>query len=386
MPGPGGLRGEVEPGWEELQQQFGRLAGAAPAQLCVVVRGRVVADLITGPPAFSRSSLLCLFSSGKSLTALAMARLVELGLLDYSARVTQYWPEFGQAGKEEILVCDVLRHEAGLPWLETSLPLPSLVPAALQQNSVGAVLEQQRPAWRRDGERRQYHALTRGLVCNEIFRRLHPARLTIGQWAERELAEWDLHCGLEARQQERVWPLTCQGLLRPLLVACLPASARPTDFTPWQLGRVLVDMVLNSRAERPARPAPALQDLSPRDPLVFNLPAVRAGELPSANWHGTARGAARLAGELAAGPGGSKLLGTAAWSALHAEPRPANMVFHSNLFTQGGLALFEPLDGQTEIDRRFWARREGWYGWYGFGGSAVQWHPGLQVSSVLWIV
>lgn len=30
----------------------------------------------------------------------------------------QFWPEFGQNGKEDVKVEDVLRHEAGLAWFE----------------------------------------------------------------------------------------------------------------------------------------------------------------------------------------------------------------------------------------------------------------------------
>lgn len=36
------------------------------------------------------------------------------GHLDYDKKVTTYWPEFGQNGKQNVTVADVMRHEAGL--------------------------------------------------------------------------------------------------------------------------------------------------------------------------------------------------------------------------------------------------------------------------------
>ena len=35
--------------------------------------------------------------------------------MNYTERISSYWPEFGQNGKENITVADLMRHEAGLP-------------------------------------------------------------------------------------------------------------------------------------------------------------------------------------------------------------------------------------------------------------------------------
>ena len=40
--------------------------------------------------------------------------LVDRGLLDYDEKVFTYWPEFAKNGKDNIRLCDVLRHESGL--------------------------------------------------------------------------------------------------------------------------------------------------------------------------------------------------------------------------------------------------------------------------------
>ena len=49
------------------------------------------------------------FSASKAVTSVAVAMLVDRGVLDYGDRVCQHWPEFGAEGKERITIEDVLR-------------------------------------------------------------------------------------------------------------------------------------------------------------------------------------------------------------------------------------------------------------------------------------
>ena len=55
-----------------------------------------------------------IFSAGKTIGAIMIAIMVDQGLLDYNEPVATYWPEFAKNGKEEILLKDVLCHDAGL--------------------------------------------------------------------------------------------------------------------------------------------------------------------------------------------------------------------------------------------------------------------------------
>ena len=43
-----------------------------------------------------------------------MATLFDKGLFNYEDTIAKYWPEFAQNGKENVKICDVLRHESGL--------------------------------------------------------------------------------------------------------------------------------------------------------------------------------------------------------------------------------------------------------------------------------
>src|ERR1700730_6933274 len=82
-------------------------------------RGELVVDLwggtadpTTGRP-WAQDTLELVFSTTKGATAICAHRLAEEGLLDVDAPVVQYWPEFGQAGKEDIPVSYQLSHQAG---------------------------------------------------------------------------------------------------------------------------------------------------------------------------------------------------------------------------------------------------------------------------------
>ena len=95
--------------------------------------------------------------------------------------------------------------------------------------------------------------------------------------------------------------------------------------------------------------------MGPADPLIFNCPEVRAGEVPSAGVHASARGLARLASLMSRGgredEDHTELLSPPAWAELHSEPSRRHMVFHHNTFTKGGLAFFTPHQEDQKIDR-----------------------------------
>jgi len=65
-------------------------------------------------------------------------------------------------------------------------------------------------------------------------------------------------------------------------------------------------------------------------------------------------------------------LGQAGWDQLHAHPTKAEVLpdMQSN-FTQGGVNKFEEEGG---------AGRDGYFGWFGYGGSVFQWNPELQIG------
>ena len=125
-----------------------------------------------------------MYSSGKNIEAIIMAMLYDKGLFKYEDPVIKYWPEFGQNGKVGVKICDILRHECGLTSF--SKPLGSFENAwteNIKLNKVGESIEGEKQNFpeSRDGInfKRYYHATSRGLLINELVRRIHTQVLTI---------------------------------------------------------------------------------------------------------------------------------------------------------------------------------------------------------------
>ena len=49
-------------------------------------------------------------------------------------------------------------------------------------------------------------------------------------------------------------------------------------------------------------------------------------------------------------------------------------------FTQGGINKFDDVQNPTPIERSILGYRIRYYGWMGFGGSVMQWHPQLKIG------
>ena len=108
-----------------------------------------------------------------------MAMLYDQGLFQYEDKVTKYWPEFGQEGKGEVRICDVLRHQSGLAWFTKSIPsIKDAWPENIKLNKIGQFIETQKQHYPfyPDGTNTtvEYHGLSRGVIVNEIVRRIDP--------------------------------------------------------------------------------------------------------------------------------------------------------------------------------------------------------------------
>ena len=176
------VHGSVEEGYEPVKAAFVKLYEQGRedcSQLCAYVDGKKVVDLwgsATGDDSYNGDTLQMVFSSTKSLTAIAVACLVDRGLLDYSEKVSTYWPEFAKNGKEEVRLEDVLRHEAGMAWVNHTYEPEDFLPENIKKNSIGKILEEEELRFPPEslGSKREYHGLSRGLILNEVFRRVEP--------------------------------------------------------------------------------------------------------------------------------------------------------------------------------------------------------------------
>lgn len=386
------IEGTVAPGFESVKRLYEhnmRTLAEESTQLCVYYGGEKVVDLwatVTDQAEFSPDSLVNIFSSGKSLEAIAIASLVGKGLLEYSARVADYWPEFAANGKGELTVAQLMRHEAGLPAFNRSIDTEALLTANIKQNSVGQLVEGHAQTFRKgEGNRREYHAVTRGWIVNELFRRVDPAGRTIGEYLREDISaplEVDVIVGVRKEELPRVKKVTPLGFWFQLRESLKPKFLkRRMERNIFQLLAMLLRLIpaiRNASVGRAPAPFRGMKRIG-----FFNEPAVRMGETPSANTHSNARSLAKLAAVMAAGGSwaGREYLSAGAWSAMHAAPLRGDMGFVTTSFTQGGVAQFAAVGSHgAHSERALNTGREGFYGWLGLGGSIFQWHPESRVG------
>ena len=264
------LQGECDPRFDAVRDAF--LANwtdhdEVGASLCVIVGGETVVDLWGGhvdgerSRAWESDTIANVYSSTKGIAAAAAAMLVDRGELDVERPVVDYWPEFGQSGKSEIPVRDLLTHEAGLAGVDEELPDG----AVLDWDHMVGALERQTPMWT-PGEHMGYHAITYGWLVGEVIRRIDGR--TCGEFVRDEIAAplgVDFYIGLPESEDSRTADL-------------LPApGAGPIGVS-----------TQDSIAAR------ALGLAAPRLAGTVNSREWRAAELPAANGHGNGRSMATI--------------------------------------------------------------------------------------------
>lgn len=312
------------------------------ARFSVCIGGETVLDLWAGHAdtaksrPFTDDTLVPVFSTGKAVMSLLIATAVERGLLDYDAPVARYWPAFGQAGKDQVTVGQMMSHQAGLPGFTDGVE-PTIW---FDRQAVLDSLCAQAPMWP-PGTASGYHPITIGYLAGELFR-LVDGR-TMGTALRQDFPGLDLWIGLPEAQHGRVAQLR------------KPASAP-------DLG--VIDVVKKAAfLDRGSAPGG-------RGSAEW-----RMAEIPSANLHGTARDLARILAVMNDGMfEGRRVLSAATLEAarrprIHGQDRvlPFVMGWAAGWTMNAGLDIFGPNAGAL--------------GHCGWGGSCAFADPETGVSA-----
>ena len=386
------IEGTVAPGFESVRRLYEKNMKSLKerdTQLCVYVKEEKVVDLwasVSNNPQFTPDSLVNVFSSGKSLESIAMASLYGKGLLDFSAKITDYWPEFGANGKGDVTVAELMRHEAGLAAFNTPIAKGDLLTENIKQNKVGKIIEGHPQKFCKEkGRTREYHAITRGWIVNELFRRIDPEGRTIGEYLRQDIS---VPLGIEtiigAKQEElhRIVKVKLVGARFQILESLKPKILkRKMEYNLFQLLGSAVQIVFLMRGGTSFGAPPPLKNS--RGIGDFNDPATVMAEISSANAQSSARSLAKIAATISSGGkwAGLEVLNEAACKALHENPIEANMGFTTVAFTQAGVASFiETTKKSSKAVKAICRGREGFYGWFGLGGSIFQWNPEYKIG------
>jgi CubicO group peptidase (beta-lactamase class C family) len=243
------------------------------ASFAATLEGETVIDIWGGfadeakTRPWEKDTIINVYSTTKTMTALTALLLADRGELDFDAPVAKYWPEFAQAGKSAVKVSHLMSHSAGLSgWKE-----PITKQDLYDWDKVTGLLAAQEPFWE-PGTASGYHAITQGYLVGEVVRRI--TGRSLGTVFREEIAEplgADFHIGLPASEDARV-----------------------AELIPPPPGGAIGD------GEQP--PLVANMSSNPGvDVLETRTRAWRAAEIPAANGHGNARSVAQIHALLANG-------------------------------------------------------------------------------------
>ncbi len=272
---PSKLLQRLKPLFHENFDKLGEL-GAAVA---IWQDGRAIADLVGGfrdthrEKPWTSDTLVLVWSATKGIGSACVLHALQGHKIDISQRVAEFWPEFGQAGKEKITLAQLLSHQAGLCALDRRVDV-------LDYRAVIQALEMQEPLWV-PGTAHGYHARTFGFLLDELVRRIAGKTLS-GYWQEKfaQPLNLDFWIGLPGKENPRV---------ATIYAAKSGKAPEPKQF--------YVDLVTPGTLARETFTSPyGLHVIS-----KMNDPAIRAQPIVSFGGIGTSAGLAKFYSMLANG-------------------------------------------------------------------------------------
>jgi CubicO group peptidase (beta-lactamase class C family) len=283
------VNGSCSPVFDRVRDAFEanfRERNEVGAAVAVWVDGELAVNLWGGSTEakaqrpWQQDTLASIFSGSKALTSTCIHLLADRGELDLNSPVADYWPEFGQAGKQDITVAMVLGHRSGVIGPRTRLTPKE----TLDWDAVCARLAEAEPWWP-PGSAQGYHMVSFGFLIGEVVRRV--TGRTLGEYLRKEIAEplgIDVHIGLPAVEHPRCADMINKPHIRDVLAAG-QAPGYPTTLT-----------------EHPMAAFSIAIGFIPDDELgSTDITSWRTAEFPSTNAHVTALGLATFYNALAHG-------------------------------------------------------------------------------------
>ena len=193
------LRERLEPLFGDNFEQFGEVGAA----VSVWQDGEPIVDLYGGfrdarrEKPWMPDTLVLVWSATKGIGSACLLHALQEHQIDIHRRVAEFWPEFGQADKENITLGQLLSHQAGLCALDRRVDV-------LDYGGVIHALEAQQPLWP-PGTAHGYHARTFGFLVDELVRRI--AGKTLSDYWQENFARplsLDFWIGLPEKENPRV--------------------------------------------------------------------------------------------------------------------------------------------------------------------------------------
>jgi CubicO group peptidase (beta-lactamase class C family) len=302
---------------------------------------------------YTKDTLQAIFSSSKVVTSIVIAWLVDQGYLDYDAPISKYWPEFSQGCKDKVLLKDVMRHDAGLAWVDPPLEYDEIIDPEKLYNR----LAEQVHVF--DGEdKRSYHAFTQGFILNGIAQRVDPKKRTIGAILKEEITDKlgvEFYYGIrdkEVLKKNSVWYQYPKTTWKPNNdeIDVDPAVAQANFLSIFPLLGKAVNLPLYKNTK-----------LSPA-----NHPEFHIIEIPAGNGHSTATSLAKIVSQAISK---NSIISEKTRKSLfeEASTKRDHALKSEKTLTKAGFNVFEYPDANLTV-----------VGGSGAGGSYIVIHPELE--------
>ena len=265
------IHGECDPQFSKVKETFEKLHQVdreIGSCFAVYKDGKPLVDLWGGfqdkdkTKPWQKDNLVTVYSTTKGVAAFCIALAMEKGLLKYEEKVSTYWPEFANNGKEDITVGMLMSHQAGICSPETRN-----VDDYYNQSLMAEKLAGMTPIWE-PGTASGYHSMTFGWLTSELILRV--TGKSLGTYFREEVGdqhEIDFFIGLPESEDHRVAELVPFDIVRN----------ENSDQQKIEL----------TEAQKSQRNSAGTLDIQ-------NTKAWRQAEIPSANGQGNAGGLAKF--------------------------------------------------------------------------------------------
>jgi CubicO group peptidase (beta-lactamase class C family) len=245
------------------------------AAIAIDIDGETVVDIWGGyadaakTTPWAADTIVNVWSSTKTVTALAGLMLIDRGLISPTTPVASVWPEFGVNGKEHIEFRHLLTHSSGVSGWDQPVVIEDVYDWAKSTSMLAAQVP-----WWEPGTASGYHALTHGHLIGEVLRRI--TGTTLKQFVADEIAG-----PLHADFQIGAVPADSDRIAEIIPAADPMAGVPPIDQWTEQMLKTFTG------------PAP--------DPAAANTAAWRSADIGAANGHTNARALARILSAISLG-------------------------------------------------------------------------------------
>eukprot|EP00127_Corallochytrium_limacisporum_P001242 Clim_evm12s47 gene=Clim_evmTU12s47 len=241
------------------------------------------------PRPVQEDTLFNVFSVTKAVAAAALHVLIQDGHARYDDKISKYWPEFAQKGKEDITIEQALCHQAGLNNA-ASMSI-SLEKISDWEHMVSLIAEAQPAVIGKS----YYHYLSFGWLVGGIVERIGPKKhirdIVYERFAVPLGISDELYLGLPKDRVDYNEYLL-QGRIATLCNGFGSSGQAPS---PEELQQMIEDIRNEMKELMGADSAPPpMEDATAQmvDPCIFNSRTMRQSCIPAANGHFSARGLA----------------------------------------------------------------------------------------------